>query len=533
MTILTILFGVISVILSFLYVTQLQVVKQKKQALAQLDIKNDELKEKLIIAETKSEENIKLTKKEITLEFQQKIQDKTEHYALELGRLQSRLDAKIEEQDNEREHVRTTKDELREIKNSLLEKQRLYDEKQQVADKDYQAKLSEVAQLDAHGARQILLDEVENDSSTDLLKWQTKFLEKAKDEANEKAREIVALAIQRCSGEVANEFTLTTIKLDSDEQKGKIIGKGGRNIQWLEKTLGVEVVIDETPEVITISGFSSIRRHLAKRTIELLLEDGRIHPASIEQMYAKSQGEIAKEIAEAGQHAVNELGIYDFPAKLIRIIGRLKFRTSYGQNMLKHSVEMSRLAGLLAGSINAEYPHNEQPVDVMICMKGALLHDIGKAIDEETIPKGNHITLGEKVCDQFGLDWKIRKCISSHHDESYYDDEKGFCIEAALVDACDNISGGRLGARKETMEAYTERMEELEKIAKSVPGVSKSWIMRGSRELWVFFDTHEIPPSRMGRLTRRIAKKIESTVNYPGEIKVIGLWEGKVVEYAT
>jgi ribonucrease Y len=181
--------------------------------------------------------------------------------------------------------------------------------------------------------------------------------------------------------------------------------------------------------------------------------------------------------------------------------------------------------------MNTQFPHRK-PVDVDICVKGALLHDIGKAVDEETIPKGNHVELGEKVCDIFGLDWRIKKCVSSHHDESYYDAEHGFCIEASLVDACDNISGGRLGARKETAEAYYQRMEALEKVADTTPGVTKSWIMRGSRELWVFFDTNAITPDQMHKATREIANRIQTDVKYPGEIKIVGLWEDKIVEYA-
>jgi ribonuclease Y len=200
--------------------------------------------------------------------------------------------------------------------------------------------------------------------------------------------------------------------------------------------------------------------------------------------------------------------------------------------MLKHSVEMAKLAALLANEMNLKFPHRERPIDVSICVKGALLHDIGKAVDEESIPHGNHVEIGEKICDTFNLDWRIRKCISSHHDESYYDPEHGFCIEAAIVDACDNISGGRLGARKETAEAYYQRMEDLEKIAEGTPGVNKCWIMRGSRELWVFFDTEKIDALKMHELTRGIAKRIQTDIKYPGEIKVVGIWEDKIVEYA-
>ena len=540
MNFLTIALAFIAVGLSFYSYLQYKSSKLISQTLKTLEEDKKDLKEE--VSQTRAQRKIieEQLSKDLESQYNLKIKQietantkQVQNLEKQIERQETKFEKKSEKMEEEREHIHELKEELRSIKKDLLSKRDTYVTKEETLQETYESKLEKLSKTSKDDLRKLLQEEVEKETGEDIIKWQNKYLERARDDASEKAREIVALAVQRCSSEVANEFTLTTIKLESEDQKGKIIGKGGRNIQWLEKTLGVEIIVDESPELVTISGFSSVRRHIARRTLELLLEDGRIHPSSIETMYKKAQNEIAKEIAEAGQWAVNELGIYDFPAKLIRLIGRLKFRTSYGQNMIKHSVEMAKLAGLLAGQMNAEFPHSQKPVDVDICVKGALLHDIGKAIDEETTPKGNHISLGEKVCDQFGLDWRIRKCVSSHHDESYYDEEKGFCIEAALVDACDNISGGRLGARKETMEAYTERMEALEKVANSIPGVTKSWIMRGSRELWVFFDTETITPSRMTRLTRKIAKRIESTVKYPGEIKVVGLWEGKAVVYAT
>jgi len=446
---------------------------------------------------------------------------------------ESSLDAKLERLDEDKTKLEQIKDGLRKFKDDLLLKRDEVEKKEEELKIKVDSKLAEIAGLTMVEAKKRTLDTAKEEMGQELLVWQQKYVEKYEEEANIQAREIVALAVQRCSSEVSNELTITTVKLENEEDKGKIIGKAGRNIQWLEKTLGVELIIDDTPGVITLSGFSSVRRHIAKRTMEMLLKDGRIHPASIEDNYEKSKAEIAQEIADAGQWAVNELGIYDFPAKLIRIIGRLKFRTSYGQNMLKHSVEMAKLAALLAKEMNDRFVHRENPIDVEVCTKGALLHDVGKAVDEETTPKGNHINLGEKICDMFGLDWRIRKCVSSHHDESYYDPEHGFCLEAALVDACDNISGGRPGARKETAEAYFQRMEAMEKIAENTPGVNKSWIMRGSRELWVFFDTQKITPAQMHTTTRTIANQIQAGVRYPGEIKVVGLWEDKVIEYAT
>jgi ribonucrease Y len=487
----------------------------------EISSKNDLYLEKIKLqtqADLKEEEK---AMRQRTLELQEKIDEK-----------ESQLESKLQRLEDEKDKLEKSKDDLRQIKSELLTKKQHLDELELERVREAQILLEKLAKLSYEQAREQILDKVKQEMGADLLTWQGKMLEAAEEEANLKAREIVALAIQRCSSEVANEFTITTVKLPSDDDKGKIIGKNGRNIQWLEKTLGVELIIDETPEIITISGFSSIRRHIAKRTLEKLLEDGRIHPASIEDTYEKSKAEIAQEIAEAGQWAVNELGIYDFPAKLVRIIGRLRFRTSYGQNQLKHSVEMAKLAGLIAKEMNTKFSSRSHPIDVDICVKGALLHDIGKAVDEETQPKGNHIDLGEKICDSFGLDWRIRKCVSSHHDESYYDPENGFCIEAAIVDACDNISGARPGSRKETAEAYYQRMESLEKIGETTPGVNKCWIMRGSRELWVFFDTQTVTPAQMHQATKQIAGRIQTEVKYPGEIKIVGIWEDKLIEYA-
>ncbi len=401
---------------------------------------------------------------------------------------------------------------------------------------EYKQKLAKISNLTSQEAYALVKNEKEKEMGEELLQWQNKYLSKFENEAYQKAKEIASLAIQRCSSEVANELTITAVKIDNEVDKGKLIGKQGRNIQWLEKTLGVELIIDDTPNIITVSGFSSIRRNIAKNTIEKLLTDGRIHPSAIEEMYEKATGEVNQEIYEAGQWAVNELGIYDFPEKLIRLLGRLSFRTGYGQNVLRHSVEMARLAGLIADSLNAEFPSTVL-IDKLTCIKGALLHDIGKAVDEEMTPKGNHIEIGEKLCDMYDLGWKVRRCISSHHTtggdrQSYFDNEhKELCLEAAVVDACDTLSGARPGARKETMEAYFQRMEGLENIANKIDGVTKTWIMRGAKELWVFFDANMLSSTEIHKATRALAREINNTIKTPQEIKVIGFREDRVVEY--
>lgn len=439
----------------------------------------------------------------------------------------------LQENINKKEStIEQKKSELAEQKKNLKEREEKIVEEESKFAANYNNFLEKKAKITIEQAKKEVNKIAEQETAQDFLDWQRKFLYNTKAKAEVKACEIIALAIQRCSSEVTNEQTITNIKLQNDNEKGKIIGKAGKNLQWLEKTLGVELVIDDNNEgVIAISGFSSIRRHLAKRTIEKLLEDGRIHPASIEDNYEKSKAELANDVAIAGEWACNELSIYDFSPKLIRLIGRLNFRSSYGQNMLKHSVEMAKLAKNIATEINSKFT-NKRPIDIDICVKGALLHDIGKAIDEESQPKGNHIDIGEKICDMFELDWRIKKCVSSHHDESYYDNERGFCIEAAIVDACDNISGSRLGARKDSTEAYHGRLGELEDLANNIKGINKSWVMRGGKELWVFFDTKIVNPHQIKIMTKQIADSIEDNVKHTSEIKIVGLWEDKVIEYA-
>lgn len=520
-------------------IAEIKMEKQQeiKEKIKELEV-NFKEKESKFKEELESRNQLVLEKEKVYLEAKiREEEDKMRQRVLELQESVERKETALSEK---LEQINTQKEELEILKKEFQEKQEFlkkwHEELQVKADsleEKIQKKLLEISKLSLEEAKEQVLERVRKDLDEEIIVWRHKYLSEAEDQANQIARQIVSFAIERCSSEVANELTITTVKLQNEEDKGKLIGKQGRNIQWLEKTLGVELIIDETPLIVTISGFSSIRRHIAKRTIEKLITDGRIHPASIEEMYQKAKNEIAQEIAEAGQQAVEDLGIYDFPAKLIRLIGRLKFRTSYGQNMLKHSLEMAKLAGLLADELNSKFP-TKLEIDKMICIKGALLHDIGKALDEEYVPKGNHIELGEKICDMFGLDWRIKRCISSHHNTggdkySYEDKDKGFCIEAVIVDACDNLSGSRPGARKETIEAYLQRLEGIERVINSIPNVSYNWVMQGGRQVWVFFDAAKMTPDEAHKATHEISKLINSTVKTPQEIKIIGFREDRIV----
>jgi ribonuclease Y len=331
----------------------------------------------------------------------------------------------------------------------------------------------------------------------------------------EKTRELVAGAIQRLSSNFIAELTTTTVELPSDEMKGRIIGREGRNIKSIEQLTGVEIIVDDTPNAITVSGFSAIRRHIAKRALDQLIKDGRIHPTKIEDAVEQAKKELAMDIRKAGEEALYELGITGFDPKLVQIIGRLKYRTSYGQNALKHAVEVSHLCALLAQQLGA---------NVAIAKKGGLLHDIGKAIDHEV--KGSHPEIGGQIARKFGLSEEIIAPIETHHEDRPKD------LISVIVKVADAISSARPGARHDSFEQYVQRLEELEKIATSFDGVDKVYAIQAGREIRVFVNAESVNDAKAHDMARDIAKKIEAELKYPGEIKVNLLRETRVIEYA-
>jgi ribonuclease Y len=377
-------------------------------------------------------------------------------------------------------------------------------------------KLEQISGLSREEAKKILMDAVEKSISQDLAELSYKLINKARENADREAKEIVASAIERCSAEVTTETTTTYVTLPSEEMKGRIIGKEGRNIKAFEQMLGVEVIVDDTPDTVVISGFNSIRRHIAKLTLEKLIKDGRIHPARIEEAYEKAKKEIAEDIMKAGEAAVYELGITNFPPKLVFLIGRLKYRSSYGQNILKHSIEMAHIAALMAKELGA---------DVNITKQGALLHDIGKALDQDM--EGTHVEIGREIAKKFGLSEKVINAIEAHHDDVAHTS-----IEAMLVDAADNISGSRPGARKESFEQYIKRLEELENLANSFEGVEKTYAIQAGREIRVFVKPDKLDDWGAIKLAKDLAGRIQSELKYPGEIKVNVIRETRAIEYA-
>lgn len=376
-------------------------------------------------------------------------------------------------------------------------------------------KLEEVANLDQDNAKEILLKSVEEKVSDDLMARVRKLEHEGYEQLEDKARDILTLAMQRMVSSYTVELTTTMVDLPNDEMKGRIIGREGRNIKAIEQLTGVEIIVDDTPNAITVSGFSLIRRHIAKKTLDYLIKDGRIHPSKIEDAVERSKKELALDIKKAGEEAMYEVGVAGFDPKLVQILGRLKYRTSYGQNVLSHSIEVAHLAAMLAEELGA---------DVTLAKKGGLLHDIGKAVDHEV--QGNHTEIGEDIAKKFGVSKDVISAIGEHHE-----DEPTTLI-AVIVKVADAISAARPGARSDSRENYIQRLEELEKIASSFEGIEKSYAIQAGREVRVFVKPDVIDDFKAHNLARDIAKKIENELKYPGEIKINVIRESRVTEYA-
>ena len=376
--------------------------------------------------------------------------------------------------------------------------------------------LEKVANLSREEAKKELFEQIEKEFQKEILERLKKLEMDREDRFEKRAKEILATVIQKYALPQTQEMTTSTISLPNEEIKGRIIGKEGRNIRTLEKLTGVELVVDETPETVVISGFDPIRREIAKISLEKLIKDGRIQPARIEEKIEEAKKEINLQIKEAGEAAVYDLGLVGLDPRLIHLLGRLKFRTSYGQNVLLHSIEVAYLAQALAEEIGA---------NSLVCKKGGLLHDIGKAVDQQI--EGSHVDIGIRILEKFGESQEIISAIKSHHQE--YPAES---IEAILVQVADQISGARPGARKDTLENYLKRLSDLENIASAFPGVEKAWALQAGREIRVFVKPEEIDDLAAKKLARDIANRIQEELRYPGEIKVNVIRETRVIEYA-
>jgi ribonuclease Y len=430
----------------------------------------------------------------------------------ELSAMERRLIARDEQLDQRTEML-----EQRDRK--LLERERDLDRSKEELAKatlEQVAALERVSGLSAEDAKSILLDAVRAEAEHDAVKLARAIERSAREEAQDKARDIIVTAMQRVAADHTAEHTVSVVHLPSDEMKGRIIGREGRNIRALEQATGVDLIIDDTPETVVLSGFDPVRREIARLALTKLIADGRIHPGRIEEVVAKARAEVDLVIRQAGEQAAYEAGVPGLPAEIVKLLGRLKYRTSYGQNVLNHVVETSHLAAVIAAELGA---------DVQVAKMGGLLHDIGKAVDHEV--EGPHAAIGAQIAQRHNLPFKVINGIAAHHQEVEY-----ACLEAPVVQVADAISASRPGARGETMDTYVKRLEDLQAIAESFSGVERSFAVQAGREVRILVRPDEIDDLTATRLARDIVKKIEEQLTYPGQIKVTVIRETRAVEYA-
>lgn len=415
------------------------------------------------------------------------------------------LDARQIEVNKEAENIKIKVEEVKKIQEKILK-----------IEEEKIAELERVAKLTEEEAKDALLKDVEKKYEEDILIKIQKLENNNEEKLDRRAKDILATSIQRLASSTASELMTTVVSIPNNEIKGKIIGKEGRNIRAFERAAGVELIVDDTPGSIVISSFDPIRRQVARLALENLILDGRIQPAKIEELVEKAKEEINKIIKEKGEQAVYECGIFNFDPRIIAILGRLYFRTSYGQNVLQHSIEMAHIAGMLAEELGA---------DVAIAKAGALVHDIGKALDHEV--QGTHVEIGMRILQKFGADEKIITAMKSHHEDFPYES-----IEAVIVQTADAISGGRPGARRDSVENYLKRLQELEALVNAFPAVEKSYALQAGREIRIFVTPEKISDAEAKLMARDIATKIEQELKYPGEIKVTMIRETRIIEYA-
>ena len=467
--------------------------------------------EALKTAETKKREAL-LEVKEESLRTKNELEKETKERRSELQKYERRVLSKEESVDKKADAVEKREAECTAKVAELQKREKKVEELEQKGVQE----LERISGLTSDQAKDELLRSVEDDVKVDVARLYKELESRAKEDAGKKAKEYVVNAIQKCAVDHVSETTISVVQLPSDEMKGRIIGREGRNIRTLETLTGVDLIIDDTPEAVVLSAFDPIRREIARVALEKLIVDGRIHPARIEEMVEKAQKEVEAQIREDGENAAMDVGVHGIHPELLKLLGRMKFRTSYGQNALKHSIEVAQLSGLLAGEIGA---------DVRMAKRAGLLHDIGKSIDHEV--EGSHIQIGVDLCKKYKESAVVINTVASHHG-----DVEPESLVACIVQAADAISAARPGARRETLETYTNRLKQLEDITNEFKGVDKSFAIQAGREIRVMVIPEQVNDADMVLLARDISKQIEAELEYPGQIKVNVIRESRAVDYA-
>ncbi len=507
MEIITLLVGVVALLsgAALGYHARQKVAKRDYEAIEtkvqkRMDNAREKSREMIRQAREKAEEVLEEARKEAE-EKSEKLRKKEKF----LLKRENNIDEKIANFEEKEQNFEERVEKLRNVKKRIEELR-----------EEAEEELKRIGNLSEKEEKEEIIKKVEQEAETDLMKRIRKLEQNGRERYERRAKEILATVIQKYGASQSQDLTTTNVSLPSDDIKGRIIGKEGRNIKTLEKLTGVEVVVDDTPETVLISSFDPIRRQIAKTALEKLIFDGRIQPARIEEMVDKAETEISEQIKKAGEQAVYDAGIVELHPKIIKLLGRLYYRSSYGQNVLLHSREVSYLAEALADEIGA---------DSFVCKKAGLLHDIGKALDHKV--EGSHVDIGIRVLEKFGVKKEVIDAMKSHHEEYEFE-----TIEAIIVQTADAISGARPGARKDTLDDYLKRLKELEEVASNFPGIRKTYAVQAGREVRVFVKPDEISDLEAKKLSKKIADRIEEELNYPGEIKVNVIREKRVIEYA-